>query len=591
MENFKKIYFRYFLLSIFQLIIFGCSGRLDPRLTHIEEAMDVNPDSLICLLESMDPSSFNERSKAEYALLLTRAKFKNHLIVTDDSLISEALDYFQGSRYEKELMMSYYYKGEVNYYRGNLWQAMKHCILARKIALKMNDVYWLAKCEESSADIFRLNYNYLDEISARKKAIAYYRESGRLLNAAYAEADLAIDYSDNREWEKSKKLFRNIIERNEYFGDGYLKKRVFSAYLNFLIRTEDYAQASIIADSVRKFEGIYPLLSRDYLNFGWISLKVGKNRSVQKDIDKSFQFSEETGDTLAIYELLINSNLSDKEAVEDIYKKILRIYNREILNLQQQSVVRAEREMLKQEVREQEMETKVKNFVLCGVICVGVVIVLAVVLLSRSRLKRKEAEMTAITNEVARMTEGYVVAEARETELRHLLDEMEAKNRLSSDEIVRMRAENEKKFAADERVKSDIAAMFSENWKTINNLCKQFMAKRGSGVEKSLVSDIEREIRRLGSPKVIDAIHRTVDAVKGDLATRFKTQMDDKISVREYQMAVMLFARMNVTGIAVILGENVNTLYSIRRRLKQKILKMNLPDGDEFVREMEKDIM
>ncbi len=595
MKKVKIINIKNVLLSIFLFIIFGCSGRLDPRLTHIESSMDDNPDSLVCLLESMEPSSFNERSKAEYALLLTRAIFKSHKIVSDDSLITEAINYFQNSGHEKELMMSLFYKGEVNYYKGNLEQAMKYTTMACRMAENMNDVYWLAKCEESRADIFRLNFDHIDEITARKKALKYYRESGKELNAAYSEADLALGYLDNREWEKSKELFRKIIDRNEYLGDINLKKIVISRYLHLLIRQRDYSQASAIADSVKRFEGTVSLQSRDYLNMGWVDLKSGRDKSLQSNIEKAYKYSEDTGDTLAIYELLINGDLSDKDEIKRIYGDILRLYNRQILHLQKQSGLRVEREMLQQEIREREMEETIRTVVACAVAGICVMVVLVVVFLSRSRLKQKEAEMTAITNELTRMTEEYVVAEARqrehiarETELRHLLDEMEAKNRLSNEEIVRIKAEKENIILADERVKNDIAAMFSENWKTINNLCRQYMSKRGSGVEKSLVTDIEREIRRLGSPQVFDAIHRTVDAVKGDLATRFKTQMGDKISDREYQMAVMLFARMNMTGIAVILGENVNTLYSISRRLKQKILTKNLPDGDEFVREMEK---
>lgn len=70
------------------------------------------PDSALKLLEALpNPQLLPPGDKAEYALLLSRAKGKNGVIYTDDSLLLAALDYYEGGSDKEREAKAHYYLG------------------------------------------------------------------------------------------------------------------------------------------------------------------------------------------------------------------------------------------------------------------------------------------------------------------------------------------------------------------------------------------------------------------------------------------------------------------------------------------------
>lgn len=89
-----------FILSIITLLtlfaVVGCSGAPDRTLYEAEAVMTEHPDSALTLLRSLDTDEIRGKSsRALYALLFTQAQFKNYTDVDNDSLISEAVHYYE----------------------------------------------------------------------------------------------------------------------------------------------------------------------------------------------------------------------------------------------------------------------------------------------------------------------------------------------------------------------------------------------------------------------------------------------------------------------------------------------------------------
>ena len=84
----------------------------------------------------MDRSEFNKRDQAYYNLLLTQAKYKNHINATSDSGINDAVSYYTKSEDKEKHTSSLIYQGLVNEELGNYDKAVLCYHKAERTALK-----------------------------------------------------------------------------------------------------------------------------------------------------------------------------------------------------------------------------------------------------------------------------------------------------------------------------------------------------------------------------------------------------------------------------------------------------------------------
>lgn len=109
----KKLLF-IFLLTLLPLLN-SCrrnSHVSNPILYLADSLMQLHPDSALHLIEGIaSPQVMNKADRALYALLLTQARYKNYILLENDSLIRVAVDYYENSNQKELLARSYFYMG------------------------------------------------------------------------------------------------------------------------------------------------------------------------------------------------------------------------------------------------------------------------------------------------------------------------------------------------------------------------------------------------------------------------------------------------------------------------------------------------
>lgn len=84
----------------------------NPILYLADSLMQLHPDSALHLIEGIaSPQVMNKADRALYALLLTQARYKNYILLENDSLIRVAVDYYEDSNQKELLARSYFYMG------------------------------------------------------------------------------------------------------------------------------------------------------------------------------------------------------------------------------------------------------------------------------------------------------------------------------------------------------------------------------------------------------------------------------------------------------------------------------------------------
>lgn len=201
------------LLSALLLLLVAVSCRKgeESALQAAESVMSERPDSALMLLEAIDGSQLSGELQARHALLLSQAYDKNYIDLTSDSLISIATAYYENHGNDHYRMMALYYGATVYYNAEDYDRAGIDATQAYEIACRNSDSYWIAKSAERLADLFYRTYNIDESIKFRKIAISYYTAADEIEYADWAKIDLAVDYSANKEYEKSIAIINRLI--------------------------------------------------------------------------------------------------------------------------------------------------------------------------------------------------------------------------------------------------------------------------------------------------------------------------------------------------------------------------------------------
>ncbi|MFT0521739.1 tetratricopeptide repeat protein [Bacteroides thetaiotaomicron] len=110
---FKRMGLRFSVfIGLFLLFLSSCTSRKENQLLlHADSLMIDFPDSALIFLESIPfPQKLSRGDRALYALLLTQARHKNYVTLSDDSLIKVAVNYY-GKKKSLRAAQAHYYWG------------------------------------------------------------------------------------------------------------------------------------------------------------------------------------------------------------------------------------------------------------------------------------------------------------------------------------------------------------------------------------------------------------------------------------------------------------------------------------------------
>lgn len=165
----------YLLLPLFFLLSCGRGDVVARLLLQAENCMESHPDSSLRVLRQLvAPEQLQGCQQADYALLMTQAMHKNALALTDDSLISVALRFYENSDNALRKGQSYYYSGIAYEEQSNQTEAFDCYLRARNI-LQGSEYYKLLGLVHAS--IGRLYYEkglYRESLACRKRAASFF---------------------------------------------------------------------------------------------------------------------------------------------------------------------------------------------------------------------------------------------------------------------------------------------------------------------------------------------------------------------------------------------------------------------------------
>jgi tetratricopeptide repeat protein len=205
---------RYLVIMAAILAVCSCGKREMTKqcLANVGSYIIEKPDSALAVLESIDRASIRgQRMKAEYALLYAMTLDKNYIDTTDIDVVMPAVKYFDTHGPEDKAMKAWFYLGREQENGGEYEDAIISYTRAKELSQNSDDLRFRALIASGIADLYDKTYNFEEEIRNLEEVYHFYNIEKDSLNIWISTGELAVAYSNLKQWDKADSLF------NEFF--------------------------------------------------------------------------------------------------------------------------------------------------------------------------------------------------------------------------------------------------------------------------------------------------------------------------------------------------------------------------------------
>lgn len=208
----KKLLF-FFLLITISLFNSCRKGEhvINPALLLADSLMQSRPDSSLYLLEQIsDPQKIKNADRAFYYLLLTQAKYKNCILLQNDSSIQIAVDYYKKNVDKERLAKSYFYLGCVYLEQKKLPTAIDFYLKAVDVMPKDRDSIFSSMIYSHLGDCY-------SEQDLNKTALSMYKKAHTLcvrwdsLRTCYNLKNIGNAFLLERQWDSAYYYYQQAL--------------------------------------------------------------------------------------------------------------------------------------------------------------------------------------------------------------------------------------------------------------------------------------------------------------------------------------------------------------------------------------------
>jgi tetratricopeptide (TPR) repeat protein len=197
---------------VFLLIACG-RNEISGTLSQAWKVIEQQPDSARVLLAKIDTPSLTEKEQAEYGLLMTMVDIKTrHEQITNDSIISASVRYYDqhGDKWHKA--MAYHYRGVVKYALNNVPEAIKDLKRAETLAETLDDELLRNKIYERLAYCNYKNNNFPLVLKYSKKLLDSSKKMNDSIMLARSYTMVASGFANMEEMDSARIYILNSLD-------------------------------------------------------------------------------------------------------------------------------------------------------------------------------------------------------------------------------------------------------------------------------------------------------------------------------------------------------------------------------------------
>ena len=533
-------------------------------LNDIDTFINERPDSALTILDSFDTSLLDHKSVwAHHSLLHAQAKDKCYIDETDDSLMTQVVNYYEGKRDKEKLFKSYYYLGRIQYNAGDYAASMLSYTKAEHM---INDIDDNLSKGLLFAQLGLLNQDYKDyskALEAYQAAYICYEQAGMIKHLMQAKYSIAGIYREMKLYDESEQLFTEVMDWSFNNNLIYLCQLCVNSLITMYDEIDNRNKSADLVSSkyASLFANSIHIIRAKALELAF----NGDHNAIEimhKDVDR---LAISLKDTLnnryymaRIYKLLGKHQeaMSEQQFLYHIQDSLLTISLKYPL-------LSVKNKYLKSEYENAQLRIKANRTKL-SFMCVFIVVVLILVtFIYRNHIKAKDFEISRYV-EVADDLERSLIRKRKE------LEKM-AKEAGQTDKQLKESA-------------AFISNMFSKQYELLNKLTSTYYETHGCNKDKEAIYKyVSREIESLSSDKKsIQQLEDLVNLYRGNIMALIRQELPS-LTEMEFRLLCYFCAGFSAKAISIFTGDTTNNIYVKKSRIKDEIQKLDAKIAEQIL--------
>jgi len=395
-------------------------------------------------------------------------------------------------------------------------------------------------------------------------------KAGKITNHRYSIADMGISLGNEGNSRRAIEMLDSIyrLSRCEPTDSGlmaYCLKALLPLYYS-------YGQKGEFAECVTQLNDLQHFSPHDasfHLYCAMDALDGQDWGKAQQCLILADSLATNSADRALLYYVLKKYNIEKGNLKEALAcsEKALELQASALTDILRHSSLTAQNDFYKSKrENERKKAETIRIYLILSVIFFTVVLALGIMLYRKSR-------------------KASMLEKARLTERIHDLSEC------LTDSDRKMKALSESVLAKDRELGAkgnEVTGLFKETWSTLNMLSREIVEKGDSAaLRPSIVTTIEKEIKKLRSRKCLREIEQSVNRYEDNIMDRLRSQCP-QIKEEDMTLATLTYAGLDYKAISLILDIRPKYYYNRRDRLVAQIERSDAPDKDFFIGMMKK---
>lgn len=533
-------------------------------LNDIETFINERPDSALTILDSFDTSLLENKSIwAHHSLLHAQAKDKCYIDETNDSLMTQVANYYEGKRDKEKLFKAYYYLGRIQYNAGDYAASMLSYTEAEQMVDKIDDN--LSK-GLLYAQLGLLNQIYNDHdraLVAYYAAHDYYERAELVTHLMQTKYSVAHIYRQMKSYDEAEEILLEVMEWSFENNQIYLCQLATNSLITMY-------------DEVNNRRKSADLLNSKYAHYFSNSINVIRSKALGQAISGNFGAIDVMQKD--VWELATNlkDTLFNHYYLAQIYKVLGKhkeaMFEQEILYHIQDSILTRSFKYPLLSVRNKYLESEYDNAQLkiqthriqLSLICIFIIIVSILFrVIYRKHIKAKDVEISRYV-EVADDLERALICKSEEFE------------KISKEAgVTNQQLKNSAAF---------ISNMFSKQYELLNKLTSTFYETHGCNKDKEAIYKyVSKEIERLSSDKkAIQQLEDLVNLYRGNIMSLIRQELPS-LTEMEFRLLCYFCAGFSAKAISIFTGDTTNNIYVKKSRIKDEIQKLDISIAEQIL--------
>ena len=567
-------------IAVVAIIVFvsSCASKEAKRIMDTADAvMWTRPDSALAALKSIDTLNLKAKAqRARYSLLYTMALDRNHRDIPDLRIIKPAASYYERHGSNDDRMKMYFYLGVAQYDTGDPESAIASYLRAKEYSFHSDNLVFKGIISSSISDVYLWNNNNSESILYCKEACDYFvqaKDSFRLWNITGL---LANRYSNIRDWAKADSLYSIFFSQPIRDTSIYARQLLNLAWNNiFKPGSDPHESIDLFRKATGEFGGTPSL--NDYCVYAYASEIIG-DYDTANDLIRQLENVDSSSTILKIWKYRISKHRADYKTALTYLEQSLNDQNSEVLETVGQSVALAQSDYYENKSLLLDKDRRLQRQVKWMIFLIAVMMVASGLGIYSKRKKiwqRQVEEMSFINDEVSQR-----LNEALLSEKEHLrsIDSLASANELAEKNIQTL-SEKLSSAAEKEQVLMGLRAKYVQankrRYAQLNVLCRQYLESPNAsrnGKDK-IYAEVKKILAILDEPNQKELESMLDDNLDG-IMSKLRAAIPDTTE-KDFRFISFLVLGFDTKTISRMMDYNVNTVYTKRYIIKEKISKLD----------------